>query len=288
MIESRIVPGYFVFFFALGWAGCGVSQELYVARQQELARCQRDLSKARVAIETQSSRAEELEARTLELRDRLRDAESDRSHLSSNLASTTAEIDKLRRAQASAERQRDVYRGLLARLKDMIDSRTLEVQLRKGRMLVNLGEGVLFDPGKAVLRSGGEEALRQVASALREIPDREFLVAGHTDNLGIASRSAPFKSNWELSTARAVTVVRFLQAEGVDPRRLGAAGYSEFDAIADNSTPQGRARNRRIEIVVVPNLEDLGALSPELEGVAPASPTSASTAPPSPPPSPQE
>jgi chemotaxis protein MotB len=93
---------------------------------------------------------------------------------------------------------------------------------------------------------------------LKQIANRDFQVAGHTDNIPVRGR---FPSNWELSTARAVTVSRFLQGQGVDPAHLSAAGYAEFQPAADNGTPEGRQQNRRIEIVLMPSLDELPDLS---------------------------
>jgi chemotaxis protein MotB len=174
----------------------------------------------------------------------------------------------------------------VARLRDAIGAGTLAVEVRKGKMLVKLGDAILFDPGQATLKSDGQRALRQVAQALKEIPERDFLVAGHTDNRPI--KNSPYASNWDLSTARAVTVVRFLQGEGVDPRRLAAAGYSEFDALADNDSADSRALNRRIEVVVMPRIDELpqidinepAAAAPAPAPDAPASPATSSPPPP--------
>jgi chemotaxis protein MotB len=93
---------------------------------------------------------------------------------------------------------------------------------------------------------------------LSTVGDRDFLVAGHTDNVPI--RTALFPSNWELSTRRAVEVVHILVAQGMSPKVLAAAGYGEFDPVAANDTPEHRAQNRRIEIVLQPNLSDLPPL----------------------------
>jgi chemotaxis protein MotB len=202
-------------------------------------------------------------------------------------------MEALRRAHAQAEQRNELYRSLIARLRDAIGAGTLAVEVRKGRMLVKLGDAILFDPGQATLKPDGQRALREVALALKEIADRDFLVAGHTDNRPI--KNSPFASNWDLSTARAVTVVRFLQGEGVDPRHLAAAGYSEFDAVADNDTEAGRAQNRRIEVVVMPRIDELpqidisepqtqpqAATSPAPTD-APAAPATSSPPPPAPP-----
>ncbi|MGZ3428983.1 MAG: OmpA/MotB family protein, partial [Polyangia bacterium] len=212
---------------------------------------------------------------------------ADAAKLASNLQATQHEMDALRRAHAQAEQRNELYRTLVARLRDAIGAGTLAVEVRKGKMLVKLGDAILFDPGQATLKSDGQRALRQVAQALKEIAERDFLVAGHTDNRPI--KNSPYASNWELSTARAVTVVRFLQSEGVDPRRLAAAGYSEFDALADNDTADSRALNRRIEVVVMPRIDELPQIDinePAAAAPAPEAPAAPATSSPPPPTSP--
>ena len=116
--------------------------------------------------------------------------------------------------------------------------------------------------GRAVVADEGKDALAKVAKVLATMPaDRHFLVAGHTDNLPIKTKK--FQSNWELSTQRAVAVVRLLIDNGMKPSQVGAAAYAEYDPAADNATPDGQKQNRRIEIVVEPNLSEL----PSLEGL---------------------
>ena len=141
------------------------------------------------------------------------------------------------------------------------DNGQLKVTIRNGRMLIVLPNDVLFDSGKTDLKPAGKAALTQVAQALATIGDRRFLVAGHTDNAPI--KTARFPSNWELSTARAVEVARLLIAGGIKPQVLGAAGYAEFDPVASNDDPVTKAQNRRIEIILEPNLSDL----PNLESL---------------------
>jgi chemotaxis protein MotB len=140
--------------------------------------------------------------------------------------------------------------------------------VRKSKLTVRLDDAPLFDPGKAVLKPDGQKTLGELAQALKEIADRELLVAGHTDNRPL--RSSTYSSNWELSAARAVQVVRFLQSEGLDPRRLAAAGYSEFDRVDDGETVESRAKNRRIEVVILPRADELPVI--DLDGVEPGSP----------------
>jgi chemotaxis protein MotB len=250
---------------ALAAVGCGVSQELYNARTTELDRCQSEVARSRTQMAATRSKSDELGAEAATLRDRISALENDRSKLASNLSATQKEMDELRRAHTQAEQRSELYRTLMTKLRSMIDAHTLDVEIRKGKMVVKLADQILFDPGHAELKTAGAGALRQVAAVLREIPDRDFLVAGHTDNRPI--RASTYRSNWELSTARAVTVVQFLQAEGLDPRHLAAAGYSEFDPLGDNGQTDSRALNRRIEVVVMPKLEEMPTIDP---GLAPS------------------
>jgi chemotaxis protein MotB len=236
-------------------AGCGVSQAEYNVRVTEVEKCQAELGQTQNQLGAAHAREDQLRKEREERDDDIARLRADAAKLANNLQATQHEMDALRRAHAQAEQRNELYRTLVARLRDAIGAGTLAVEVRKGKMLVKLGDTILFDPGQATLKTDGQRALRQVAQALKEIAERDFLVAGHTDNRPI--KNSPYASNWELSTARAVTVVRFLQSEGVDPRRLAAAGYSEFDALADNETAESRALNRRIEVVVMPRIDEL-------------------------------
>ena len=267
-------------------AGCGVSQAEYNVRVTEVEKCQAELGQTQNQLGAAHAREDQLRKEREERDDDIARLRADAAKLANNLQATQHEMDALRRAHAQAEQRNELYRTLVARLRDAIGAGTLAVEVRKGKMLVKLGDTILFDPGQATLKTDGQRALRQVAQALKEIAERDFLVAGHTDNRPI--KNSPYASNWELSTARAVTVVRFLQSEGVDPRRLAAAGYSEFDALADNETSESRALNRRIEVVVMPRIDELpqidinepAAAAPAPEPDAPA--TKATSSPPAP------
>ncbi len=243
-------------------------------RVTEVEKCQAELGHTQNELGAAHAREEQARKEREERDDEIAHLRADAAKLAGNLQATQNEMDALRKAHAQAEQRNELYRTLVARLRDAIGAGTLAVEVRKGKMLVKLGDAILFDPGQATLKPDGQRALRQVAQALKEIPERDFLVAGHTDNRPI--KSSPYASNWELTTARAVTVVRFLQSEGVDPRRLAAAGYSEFDALADNGAPGGRTQNRRIEVVVLPRLDEL----PTFDVSAPS--PAAATAPPAP------
>jgi len=143
----------------------------------------------------------------------------------------------------------------------MIDSGRLDVTFRRGRMIVELPAQVLFPSGSSELTGDGGKALADVAKVLRSLRSRRFIVAGHTDNIPVATPQ--FKSNWELSTARAVEVTKELVRGGLRPEQLVAAGYSEYDPVARNSNEKGRQKNRRIEIILEPRLAPMPkALAP--------------------------
>jgi len=167
-------------------------------------------------------------------------------------------LDELRRAQAAAEARVALYRDLALRFKSMIDAGDLAITLRKGRMVLRLSNDVLFDSGRSELKPDGKRALAQIAAVLATLPGRQFQVGGHTDTDPI--RLSRYKSNWDLSTARALEVTSFLVRGGLDPHTLSAAGYGEFDPADSNDTTIGKARNRRTEISLEPNIDEIVAV----------------------------
>jgi chemotaxis protein MotB len=182
----------------------------------------------------------------------------EKGKLSDAMTDATARLEELRKAKAAAEARAATFHDLIAKLHAMIDSGQLKVQIREGRMIIALPNDILFDSGETAVKQNGKAALAKVAQVLASVPNRNFLIAGHTDNVPI--KTALFPSNWELSTRRAVEVVHYLITQGMDPKFVAAAGYGEFDPVASNDTAEHRAQNRRIEIVLQPNLSDLPPL----------------------------
>lgn len=180
---------------------------------------------------------------------------SEKGTMAHALEDAKLRLEELRKAQAAGDARTALYRQLLLKFKKMTDAGQLRIELRDGRMVLQLSNDVLFDSGQVVIKAEGQRAIAQVAGVLKTITGRKFQVAGHTDNVPIdASR---FASNWELSTARALSVVRYLISHGVPAEALSAAGYGEFAPIGANDTPERRAKNRRIEISLVPALDEL-------------------------------
>jgi chemotaxis protein MotB len=178
-------------------------------------------------------------------------------------AELTAQLEELRKQKAAAEARAALFHDFLAKFKKMIDAGRVSIRVRRGRIVLTLHNDVLFDEGKTDLKPEGKAALAEIAQTLKTISMRSFQVAGHTDNLPI-KKKGEFTSNWELSTERAVVVVKFLAQQGVSSNVLSAAGYGEFDPVATNANDAGRTKNRRIEISLVPNMEELIS-APELK-----------------------
>lgn len=235
---------------------------------KRLADCQAQLQavtterdKLRKSLDDTTALAGQLKERLEKLGQNVDRLTAERGQLASGLADAKTRLEELRKQKAAAEARAATFKNLVQRLRAMIDAGQLKVVIRDGRMLIALPDDVLFDSGKTDIKPQGQEALTKVAQVLASLTDRHFLVAGHTDNVPI--RSGRYKSNWDLSTARAIEVTQLLIAKGMKPQVLAAAGYSEFDPLSPNDTPEHRAQNRRIEIVLQPNLSDL----PSLEGI---------------------
>lgn len=180
---------------------------------------------------------------------------SDRARLKGSVEEMKLALAELEARKALAEARIAEYQNLLARFKKLIDAGKLSVKIVDGRMVVALATDILFASGSAQLSTDGAAAITEVAQVLATIPERKFQVEGHTDNVPIQTEKYP--SNWELASARALTVVRTMVSAGLAPDRVSAASYGEFKPTAANDSPAGKAQNRRIEIVVVPDLSGL-------------------------------
>lgn len=238
------------------------SEQAGAARMEELLKSTKQkLEEAQEENLMLTNRLEALGQDVAAMKRRGEMTEEERAELAVRLEEAKSRMSELQRRQQEAEARVQQFRKMLQQFQDMIKSGEVKVAVRDGRLVVELAENVLFDSGQARLKKAGQKALSAVTEILKQVPDRKFQVAGHTDNIAIRTRR--FASNWELSTARAVNVVKFMQEQGLDPDRLSAAGYSEYSPVASNDSPEGRAENRRIEIVLQPNLSEL----PSLEGV---------------------
>lgn len=233
---------------AAGACATPASHDAEIARQRalsaDLVQCKQralDMSKTRekLLLEKQSLDQERL--------DLIAEIEAERGG--------NSELRKTLEAERSAKKVEiqqlsGTYQSLVEQLESELRSGEVEIEELRGRLQVRALDQILFDSGSAELEPRGREVLAKVAKQLAKVSDRRVRVEGHTDDVPIAT--ARFPSNWELSVGRAATVARFLAEQGVAAERLEAAGFGEFQPIASNADPAGRARNRRIEIVLAP------------------------------------
>ncbi len=170
--------------------------------------------------------------------------------------------------QALIEQQRKNREELRKKISDALinfNSNELTVSVKNGKVYVSLQESLLFASGSAVVNPKGREALGTLAQVLNVNPDINVLIEGHTDS--IPMRGKTFADNWDLSVGRSTAIVKILtETYKVDPVRVTASGRSKFEPIDTNSTAEGRARNRRTEIILEPKLNDLMRLIQSEEG----------------------
>jgi chemotaxis protein MotB len=167
------------------------------------------------------------------------------------LAQELADAQKAR--EEKVQELSSTYDQLVDKMKGEIAKGQVTISELKGKLTVNMVDAILFDSGKAEIKTDGLVVLGKVIEILRAVNDKAIRIEGHTDAMPIAGSLAQrYPTNWELSAARAINVARYLQKESINPALLSAAGFGEFKPVADNATVEGRAKNRRIEIVLVP------------------------------------
>ena len=216
-------------------------------------------------LAAERSRSAALEAQLASTTDRA-------SVLSQQAAALQADVADLERALAQMRAREDMakarvqaYQDLVARFAELIDAGTLRVDIVDGRMVLQIGTDILFPSGSADLSKEGVAALKQVGGVLATMADNEYQVEGHTDDVPI--KTAKYPSNWSLAAARSLTVVKALTDAGVKPTQISGASYGEFKPAMPNTTAEGKQANRRIEIVILPDLsilpgfEELNALA---------------------------
>lgn len=214
--------------------------------------------------------AEELRQTSRDLEVRYQETVLENNRLKEHVGYLTNRLDE-EVAKISKEKEEEIARARATQA-EMVKTLQKEVELGQikitqlaDRLSLNIVDKILFPSGEDEITEEGRRVLKRVGDVLFQVKDKTFRIEGHTDNIptGKALRGK-FPSNWELSTARATNVVRFLQeSAGIDPATLEAVGMGEYHPIASNNTPQGRGQNRRIEIILFPRV---GALAKELPG----------------------
>lgn len=153
---------------------------------------------------------------------------------------------------SASQQQQQQYDALVKKLSSEVEKGQLKVRQYQNMLSVDLAEQIFFDSGRSTLKGSGKDVMKTVGEALKGYENKVIRVVGHTDNVQIAkSLQKTFPTNWELSVARATTVVRFLQEVGISPDSLIASGRGEYEPLASNDTEEGRKQNRRIEIILI-------------------------------------
>jgi chemotaxis protein MotB len=225
--------------------GC-VSQETFEKAQGEKAQEISALQSQRAALDQQ---LREVQQQKTSLENERATLERDQAKLRAQ--NEALEAQRLQLLNASKQSQ-SRYDALLSDLNQEVQKGQLQVRRYKDMLTVDVAEQLFFDSGRAALKETGKEVLKKVADAIKSYEDKAIRVVGHTDNVPITGGlQKVFPSNWELSAARATTVVRFLQDSGIAPDRLLATGRAEYAPVAPNDSPEGRQKNRRIEITLI-------------------------------------
>lgn len=222
---------------------------LYLPLRAQRVALQAELARAGERERGLAERIKQGEAREKEGDARFTKLEADCDKVAGELRQTVAEKE-----QVEAELKR-VQVELSHTLEPEIHSGNVRIRRRGQELVLDLANEILFDTGKAEVSDGGRKLLSDVAKSLAGLPTYAIQVAGHTDSARVvtAATQERFPTNWELSTGRATNVVRFLQERGKIPgARLTAAGFAEYRPTASNASEDGRAKNRRIEILLVP------------------------------------
>jgi len=206
------------------------------------------LEKERTDLDARLNRITEETSRTIEeLRNRNIELEGDKQMLaeSISLLKKTKEVE--------VRTVSKTYEDLLSEMKGEIAQGQIAITELQGKLTVDVVDKILFDSGQTEIRPEGLDVLKRVVEILITVTDKVIRVEGHTDSIPIAGALAKrYPTNWELSAARALNVTRYLEKEGIDPTLLSAVAVAEHKPIAENDTPEGRAKNRRIAIILLP------------------------------------
>jgi len=237
-----------------------------LAKFSELQNAYEELIKGNVA-ETRRL-LEELQAAQVNLQNKenlLRQLEQNLDEKKAELDELSYELEKRNAMLIELERILDSQKQIVQELKNKVseallgfENMGLSVTIRNGKVYVSLADKLLFKTASWEIDANGRRALRQLAAVLEKNPDIQITIEGHTDNVPYRPSGGQLVDNWDLSVKRATTVVRvLLEGSKIDPKRLTAAGRSEYDPVDNRNTPEARQKNRRTEIILTPDLSEL-------------------------------
>ncbi|MBI3012581.1 MAG: OmpA family protein, partial [Elusimicrobia bacterium] len=231
------------------------------------------------ADEEHAKKNENIQSLTATNAQLLKDLDSNKNELQKRVADLVKEKQEVEKIKtAEVEKLKSTYDNLVQGMKKEIQQGSIQITQLKDKLTVSLVEKIVFNSGESEVNEQGKQILKRVADILKKVQDKQIRIEGHTDNIPIGGLLKDrFPTNWELSTARATSVARYLQdSGGIDPKILYAAGYGQHRPIADNLTSDGRSKNRRIEIALVP-LDTASAVPASSLNKASAPPTQQTT-----------
>jgi chemotaxis protein MotB len=220
---------------AFALCGCvsqGTYDKLEADKNEEIAALQKQRGTLQEQVQALQSQRSALEQQQADLRKQVAALEQQKTQL-----------------LTATQQDKSQYDALVRNLTEEVKKGQLQVRQYKDMLTVDVAEQLFFDSGRADLKDTGKAVLKKVGEALKGYEDKVIRVVGHTDNVPIKTRVFP--SNWELSVARATTVVRYLQETGIPPERMVASGRAEYQPVAENDSAEGRKKNRRIEITLI-------------------------------------
>lgn len=271
---------FFLLVLTVVVTGSCVSDEKYRIKERESQRLSSQLTALKSEKNAQEQEIRELRVKVLSLEGEMARLQQDNTNLQEILKAKSGtmgeQIADLRKQNKDLKQENEVLRaktqalevekteeilGVKTMYEDLVQDMESEIKKGKititqlkGKLKVNMVDEILFDSGRATIKPQGVKVLERVGKVLLNVKDQAIRIEGHTDNVPIGAELAKtYPTNWELSVARATAVTRYLQEKtGVNPRLISATGYGAYRPIASNETEQGRTRNRRIEIVLVP------------------------------------
>jgi chemotaxis protein MotB len=245
MKKSFVFPAFSLLLLLLVNA-CGVPTAEHTKVVSDLADCAKQRDETTVQSNICTNQVKNLTAETDALK-------KDKDLLQGKVNELTSKAEKAEQLEKATQTYQDLQKKLEREIKDG----QIQLTEMKNRLTMTLVDKILFASGSADVSKEGKKVLDKVITILKDIKDKRIQVEGHTDNVRIYSAiKTKYPTNWELSTARATQVTRYLQEEGgIDPKQLSATGFSEYQPVASNDTDEDKAKNRRIEIVLLPLLK---------------------------------
>ncbi|MFT3775283.1 MAG: OmpA family protein [Minicystis sp.] len=258
-LTPRFLPLLIVPALSIFAAGCGHSEEEWQAQLDKYNRLAAEHQAGQKELEEAKKKVADLEKQLKEMGVNI----EERDKKLAGLSSTLEERERALAEYKARAHQLELIKQRFEKLKKKLDELTrlgLAVSIRHNRMVISLPGDVLFDSGRDTLKKDGQEILAKVANVVKGDPQllqRDYQVAGHTD--GVALKGGTFHDNWGLSLMRARQVLLYLVGDkgGLPKEHWSAAGFAETDPVASNDTDDGKQKNRRCDLIVVPSVEEM-------------------------------